>query len=101
MNYYFPRIGWFQLSDEVAADIARETGLDERRNLHGWGVRWLSWDVMFAVKETDWNEEFAGDIRTAQAFWEAVREAAVPKPEPEVSRKRPVPRKKKTKSGDA
>lgn len=99
--YYFPRIGWFKLSDEVAEDISKATGLDARRNLHGWGIRWLSYDVMFAVKETDWNEQFAGDIRQAHAFWEAVAEAARPKPEPEVAQKKPAPRKRKTKSGDA
>lgn len=91
--YIFPRVGWFELSEAVAKEIERETGLDSRRNLHGFGVRWLDWEVLFSVKETGWNEEMLGDIMRAAQFWDSLPEADRPKQEPEVKPKR----KRKTK----
>jgi hypothetical protein len=93
-RFYFPRVGWHALSPEIARDLARETGLDARRNLQAWSIRWLDWDVSFAVRETHWDEEVAEHIRTAERFIEALEERDrrfPPRPDP-------LPKPKKRKS---
>ena len=91
MTYYrLPRIGWFALTPDIAYDIAKETGLDHRRKLHAWRIRWLDYEVLFSVKETEWDADMQDDIYQATVFW-----GAEPKPEPEVADKKPSKKRAK------
>ncbi len=77
--YYFPRIGRFYLSPEVADEM----GFDRRSKPTAIGIRWFNWTMAI----TDTAPEQQNETRQAE-FARAVNEAKRPKAEPEVKRRK-------------